>query len=84
MLTESKRFFLCHYPHLKVFKQRALGFLGQNNPNQHVRHGLSCKQLYDEGTRAGLKPLLAAEDYVVDSISHCDFKPRSHCLFQKQ
>jgi SAM-dependent methyltransferase len=73
-----------NYPHLKVFKQRALGFLGQNNPNQHVRHGLSCKQLYDEGIRAGLKPLLAAEDYVVDSISHCDFKPRSHCLFQKQ
>ncbi len=37
-----------------------------------------------KATGMGLRPLLAAEDYVVDSIVHCDFKPRCHCLFQKQ
>lgn len=72
-----------NYPRFDVYKQRALSFIRKNNPNLHVRHGLSCKQLYDEGIRMGLKPLLVAEDYVVDAISHCDFKPRCHCLFQK-
>ncbi len=72
-----------NYPILGVLKQRMLGFFRKNNPNQHVRHGLSCKQIYDEATRMGLKPLIAAEDYVVNDIVHCDFKPRCHCLFQK-
>jgi len=71
------------YPQKEVFRQRFLGLLGRSDPNKHVRHGISCKQLYDEAVKMGLKPLLAAEDYVVDSITHCDFKPRTHCLFQK-
>ena len=72
-----------NYPSLTVWKQRFLGLLGKNDPNQHVRHGLSCKQLFDTASDLGLKPLVAGEDYVVDSIVHCDFKPRCHCLFQK-
>ena len=72
-----------NYPSLRVLKQRMLGFFGKSDPNQHVRHGLSCKQLHDEATKMGLKPLLAAEDYVVDGVVHCEFKPRCHCLFQK-
>ena len=73
-----------NYPRLKVLKQRLLGFLEKNDPNQHVRHGLSCKRIYDAATKIGLKPIRASEDYVVSSKVYCDFKPRCHCLFQKQ
>ncbi len=71
------------FPTVTVWKQRLLGYMHRNDPNQHVRHGLSCKQLYDEATRAGLQTLVAAEDYVVDATVFCDFKPRCHCLFRK-
>lgn len=73
-----------NYPRSRLIKQRALGMLGLNDPSTHVRHGISCKQLFDEAIKNGLVPLLAAEDYVVDSRVYCDFKPRCHCLFQKQ
>lgn len=72
-----------NYPLTEVLKHRFYGLFGRNDPNQHVRHGLSCKQLFDEGLKAGLKPLVAAEDYVINSVVHCDFKPRCHCLFMK-
>ncbi len=72
------------FPTARVWKHRLLGYLNRNDPNQHVRHGLSCKQLFDEASKAGLQTLLAAEDYVVDSKVFCDFKPRCHCLFRRQ
>ena len=72
-----------NHPSSSVIKQRLLGVMGKNDPNLHVRHGLSCKQLFDEAKQQGLQAILAAEDYVVDGIVHCDFKPRCHCLFQR-
>ena len=71
------------YPTPAVITQRVLGFFGKNNPNLHLRHGLTCKQLFDAATAMGLTALVAAEDYVVDGTVYCDFKPRCHCLFQK-
>jgi 2-polyprenyl-3-methyl-5-hydroxy-6-metoxy-1,4-benzoquinol methylase len=73
-----------NYPRFEVAKQQLLGLLGMNNPNQHIRHGLSCKQLFDEAKKIGLTPLRVSEDYVIDFKTYCSFKPRTHCLFMKK
>jgi SAM-dependent methyltransferase len=72
-----------NWPRAELLRQRLLGTIKRNDPNQHVRHGLSCKAIFDEAQSLGLKPLIAAEDYVVGGRVFCDFKPRCHCLFQR-
>lgn len=72
-----------NWPTWRVRWEWLLGQFGRNDPNQHVRHGLGCKSLFDEAQRHGLETLQAGEDYVVAGRVPCAFKPRTHALFRR-
>ena len=72
-----------NWPTTKMWLNAIKGLMGRQNPALHVRHGLSCKRIYD-ACRDQFSPIIAAEDYVLDGRVFCDFKPRTHVLLQKK
>lgn len=71
-----------NWPSRGVLKNFLLGLVGRNDPLRHVRHGLSCKTLFDL-CQGRLEPIIVSEGYVVQGAVYCDFKPRTHALFRK-
>jgi len=71
-----------NWPTRRILKNKFLGFLGKNDPSQHVRHGMSCKAVLDYCSPTFV-PLIAAEDYTVNGKLYCTFKPRTHLLLKK-
>ena len=72
-----------NWPTKAILMNRLKGFLGKNDPANHVRHGLGCKKILDE-VGSEFQPLVAAESYVIGGECLCPFKPRTHLLMQKK